>query len=178
MAGKKTEDGGVYRFLTAHYKIEVGTEFHDRLIRSDFRFLERGRGEHFCLSGAGEKDERCVTGFTGSLAIAHYRVEALSGIAGVSALREYVRTIDQDERQPRRLPFDRTIQLQQGHASDIQVFGFTDGAATKNEPWYLFRQDLFIEDQRTPALILHWKHSLEAIRILDIIPGQQTRVLV
>ena len=41
-------------------------------------------------------------------------------------------------------------------------------------PWYLFRQDLFLEPQTAPFLVMYWKHALSSIRVLDLIPGDKT----
>jgi hypothetical protein len=38
----------------------------------------------------------------------------------------------------------------------------------------LLRQDLFLNHSPLPFLILHWKHTPEAIRLLDVIPGRGT----
>jgi hypothetical protein len=90
-----------------------------------------------------------------------------------------VRTIDHDARLPDRPPYGRSIVLKKGVGSDLQAFGYE--AALKDEPlpgrhgpWYLFRQDLFLEPQRAPFVTLYWKHALASIRVLDLIPGDQT----
>jgi hypothetical protein len=44
-------------------------------------------------------------------------------------------------------------------------------------PWCLYRQDLFLEPERTPFLVVLWKHALSSIRLLDMIPGDQTWVV-
>lgn len=100
----------------------------------------------------------------------------------MTELREYVRTIDHDASLAGRPPFERVIQLERGVASDLQAFGYETVQETKpsseaHGPWYLFRQDLFLEPQRNPFLVVYWKHALNSIRILDIIPGDQTWVL-
>jgi hypothetical protein len=43
-----------------------------------------------------------------------------------------------------------------------------------HSPWYLFRQDLFLERQPKPFLAIFWKHTFPSIRVLDVIPGEQT----
>ncbi len=94
----------------------------------------------------------------------------------VSALREYVRTIDHDPRFELRPPFEATLEFRQGVASDIQAFG-VEGArpAATADPWYYFRQDLYLDARGAPFLVLHWKHALDSIRMLDVIPGDGTR---
>jgi hypothetical protein len=121
--------------------------------------------------------------FVGSLAIAQYEIRSRSKRHRVSCLREHVQTIDRDERLVARPPFDRKLELQSGKASDIQAFGYEEKAMPPSfeksaaSPWYYFRQDLYLEAENAPFLIIHWKHELSAIRMLDMIPGIGTAVV-
>src|SRR5439155_8970143 len=117
------------------------------------------------------------------LAIARYQVQMQWKPQRAPALREHVRTIDQDSRLGFRPPFERTIELRQGVASDLQAFGYetappasSAGARSVDEggPWYYFRQDLYFDWRNTPFLVVHWRHAFDAIRILDVIPGEGT----
>jgi hypothetical protein len=117
--------------------------------------------------------------------VARYQVKPRHAKDNLSVLKEYVRTIDQDHRLNARAPFERLIQLRQGMASDIQAFGFEvkrreapgNIAEEHYGPWCLLRQDLYLDGQTSPFLVVHWKHALDAIRILDIIPGDETRAI-
>ena len=42
--------------------------------------------------------------------------------------------------------------------------------------WCLLRQDLFLNQQPEPFLIVHWKHTFDAITLLDVIPGDRTEL--
>jgi hypothetical protein len=170
-----------YRFRTADAEIEMTIEFHDGYASRGFWFGEQISNRRYCLSTDGEEGRNCVAAFRGSLAIARYRVRPRSGGPEKLALREYVRTIDHDARLPDRPPFERTIVLKRGAGSDLQVFGYEpvpedEPSADRHGPWYLYRQDLYLEPQRAPFLILYWKHALASIRVLDLIPGDQTWV--
>lgn len=99
---------------------------------------------------------------------------------------ERVRTIDQDSRLMLSAPFERTIVLEDGVASDVQAFGYDSDSlspdisselAATNGPWRLLRQDIYLRDQDSLFLVLHWKHSLSAIRLFDVIPGSKTRLI-
>jgi len=168
-----------YRFRTAQFEITLMVEYHDRYYTRGFPFREELSQREFCLGANGERDRDCMKSFRGSLAIARYQVRSRMKGHPVAAMREYVRTVDRDLRLPERPPFDRTIRLQQGVCSDLQVFGYQP---EKNEktvqeahgPWYLFRQDLYLEPHPKPFLAIFWKHALDSIRALDIIPGEQT----
>jgi hypothetical protein len=171
----------VYRYQTADAGIEMSIEFHDGYASRGFWFGEQMANRRYCLSADGEEGRDCVAAFRGSLAIARYRVRPRPGRAGKLVLREFVRTIDRDARLPDRPPFERSIVLQKGVGSDLQAFGYEPAAenerlSEQHGPWYIYRQDLYLEPQRKPFLILHWKHALNAIRVLDLIPGDQTWV--
>jgi hypothetical protein len=174
------KDERAYRFRTADAEIEMTIEFYDGYASRGFWFGEQMSNRNFCLSAGGEEGRNCIAGFRGSLAIARYRVRPRSHPAE-PVLREHVRTIDHDPRLPYRPPFDRSIVLKKGIGSDLQAFGY--GAALEDEPlsgrhgpWYLYRQDLCLEPQPAPFLTVYWKHALTSIRVLDLIPGDQTWV--
>jgi hypothetical protein len=177
------KDETVYRFATPKWDVVMTVEFYDGYRSSGFWFDERRANRHYCLSGKGEVSRDCLSNFSGSLAVARYQVRPRSKTPHLTILRERVRTIDQDDRLKARAPFDRVIELRQGVASDIQAFGYEVEKASPLEklprerygPWCLLRQDLYFDGQSSPFLVVHWKHALSAIRILDIIPGAETR---
>src|SRR5215831_4869089 len=114
--------GTAYCFATPEYDVQVTVEFYDRYATRGFSFSDLSAGRHVCLSVIGEENRNCASGFVGALAIAHYRFKPHSELSGIPGLREQVRTIDQDVRLPYRPPVDRTIELRDGVASDIQAF--------------------------------------------------------
>jgi hypothetical protein len=176
-AAAKNEEA--YRFRTADAEIEMTIEFHDGYASRGFWFGEQMSNRNFCLSVGGEEVRHCIAGFRGSLAIARYRVRPRSHPAAEPGLREHVRTIDHDIRLPDRPPFDRSIVLKEGVGSDLQAFGHEaaldhEPVSGRHGPWYLYRQDLFLEPQRAPFLSVYWKHALGSIRVLDLILGEQT----
>lgn len=171
-----------YRFRTAELDIRMTVEFHDGYDSRGFWFREKETDRPFCLSASGESGRNCVENFRGSLAIAYYKVQPRSKRKGTPVLREYVRTIDHDPRLDSRPPFERAIELRHGIGSDLQAFGYEPepGEALppdRHGPWRLYRQDLFLEPQTTPFLVVFWKHALTSIRVLDVIPGDQTWIL-
>lgn len=180
MASRQSKNENVHRFATAEWDVRMTVEFYDRYSSRGFWFNERRANRHYCLSGKGEENRGCLANFSGSLAVVEYRIQPRSKLHRLPALREHVRTIDQDARLNARAPFDRTMELQQGVASDIQAFGYeantpvSEPPPDNNDPWCLLRQDLYFEGGSSPFLIVHWKHALSAIRILDIIPGDRT----
>lgn len=161
----------------------MSVEFHDRYSSDGFWFADRRTGRKFCLSSSGEPGRDCLAKFSGSLAVARYNIRFRSRRPDTAALREQVRTIDRDSRLSPRPPFERTLELKEGVASDIQAFGYETGASpfapapagAQYEPWCLFRQDLYFDGQSAPFLVVHWKHTLNAIVLIDVIPGEDTR---
>jgi len=103
---------------------------------------------------------------------------------GPSSEGERVLTIDHDNRIDPRPPFERLLAVQQQTVSDIQAFGYTPDNAPPSAPgdkplalWCLVRQDLFLNEQLTAFLIVHWKHTFDAIHLLDVIPGDRTELI-
>jgi hypothetical protein len=179
----RPKDENVYCFTTPECDVRMTVEFYDRYSSDGFWFDERRTERHYCLSAKGEEARDCLANFSGSLAVARYQIRPRLKALHLTVLREHVRTIDQDNRLKTRAPFERVIELQQGVASDIQAFGYEVEAAARENPrasygpWCLLRQDLYFDGQSSPFLVVHWKHALSAIRILDLIPGDQTRAL-
>jgi hypothetical protein len=176
----------VFDFDTAEYETRMSVVFYDRFSSSGFWFRDPSAGNRFCLSALGEQDRSCLASFTGSVAIARYRFRLRSGGRSVDSLREHVCTIDHDSRLNDRPPYDRVIKLREGIASDIQTFGYetvppvSSASARLPEsggPWYYFRQDLYFAGRTAPFLVVHWRHALGAIRILDVIPGADTSIV-
>jgi hypothetical protein len=182
-AAPRAKNETVYHFATSEYDVRMTVEFHDRYSSNGFGFRERLKNREFCLSGTGEEGRNCLANFSGSLAIARYHIRPRSKPPNLLILREQVRTIDQDHRLNERPPFERVLEIQGDVASDIQAFGYeTDAsspaqaeAAPSVDPWCFLRQDLYFDTQSAPFLVVHWKHTLSAIRLLDVIPGDQTR---
>jgi hypothetical protein len=175
-AAKKPE---THRFRTDEFDIEMAVEYHDGYTSRGFWFRDGSANGQFCLSAGGEPNRRCLAEFRGSLAVAQYHVRPRSGDRRPPRLRELVRTVDRDPRLHDRPSFERAIALQKGVASDLQAFGYDATAEEESllrlhSPWYLFRQDLFLEPQHQPFLAIFWKHALPSIRMLDIIPGERT----
>ncbi|HEX3437751.1 MAG TPA: hypothetical protein VHT24_13360 [Pseudacidobacterium sp.] len=78
-----------------------------------------------------------------------------------------------------RPPFERTFAVEQEVVSDIQAFGYNpdDPNAKRLDAWCLLRQDLYLNDQPSAFLIVHWKHTLDFISLVDVIPGNGTELI-
>jgi hypothetical protein len=171
----------VYRIRTPECEVRMSVEYYGNSETSSLRFRDSLTQRAFCLSANGEEDRGCVARFSGSMAIAHYHFRSRQHVQPPLHLRERVLTIDHDSRMEPRPPFERLLAVQRETVSDIQAFGYNpDGSTPDARPlalWSLVRQDLFLNEQPTAFLIVHWKHTFDAIHLLDVIPGDRTELV-
>ena len=170
----------VYRFLTPDCEVEMRVQYFAKSSTSRFRFRDSLTNRTFCLSADGEENQSCVERFTGSIAIARYRFRSRLLSQSPLKLRERVLTIDHDNRMDPRPPFERVLPLDREVVSDIQAFGYNqdDPKQAASDPtgwWCLLRQDLYLNDQATAFLIVHWKHTVNLVSLVDVIPGDRTQ---
>jgi hypothetical protein len=90
-------------------------------------------------------------------------------------------TIDHDSRLDPRPPFEKLLAVDRGAVSDIQAFGYNPenpgASAVGASPlplWCLLRQDLYLNEEASAFLVVHWKHTFDGITLLDVIPGDRT----
>jgi len=169
-----------YRFLTPEYEVEMTVQYFARSSIDSFRFRDNLTDRPFCLSADGEENQTCLQRFTGSIAIARYRFHPRFSLQVPRTLRERVLTIDRDSRMDLRPPFEKVLPLNREVVSDIQAFGYDRDDPKQRESdatlvWCLLRQDLYLNDQTTAFLILHWKHTVDFITLVDLIPGDRTQ---
>jgi hypothetical protein len=174
----------VYRFLTPICEVRMSVQYFASSASNRLRFRDDRTNRTFCLSASGGPDGACLERFVGSMAIAHYDFHSRLRSGTPLNLRERVLTIDHDSRISPRAPFERALAVEQAVVSDIQAFGYNPDdveQATRNAElfatWYLVRQDLYLNDQATAFLIVHWKHTLNFISLLDVIPGDGTKLI-
>jgi len=180
----RSGEGNVVVFETGEHDVRMTIEYYDSYTGQGFWFKDRNSGARVCFSAAGDQNKDCLEGFVGSLAVVEYKVRRRSGSTREGTLREYVRTIDQDDALPKRPDVDRAIALTDGIASDVQAFGYeTGGSETRRVspaetggPWCYVRQDLYLGTRSAPFVVLHWKHELTMIRLIDAIARSGTAV--
>jgi hypothetical protein len=172
----------VYRFFTPECEVEMNVEYFKKSTTSSFRFRDGLTNRALCFSADGEENRTCVQRFTGSIAIAHYRFRSRPPAKLPVSLKERVLTIDRDSRMNPRPPFERVLPLDREVVSDIQAFGYNpddpkQGTNVPQDLWCLLRQDLYFNDQEAAFLVVHWKHTLDSISLVDVIPGDRTQSL-
>jgi hypothetical protein len=173
----------IFRFLTPECEIRMSVEYFSGPSASSFRFRDSVTNRAFCLSWDGAENQPCLQKFNGSFAIAHYHFRSRPPAAPPLRMRERVHTIDQDSRMTPRHPFERALAVEREMASDIQAFGYDpsnpeQAASAKSVSlWALLRQDLFLNDQSAAFLTVHWKHTVDFISLVDVIPGDTTQLV-
>jgi hypothetical protein len=170
----------VYRFLTPECEVDMSVQYFAKSSTNSFRFRDSLNNRAFCLSADGEENQACLQRFTGSIAVARYRFRSRLPSQMPLNLRERVLTIDRDSRMDPRPPFERVLALDREVVSDIQAFGYNpdDPKQVATDPkslWCLLRQDLYLNEQTTAFLIVHWKHTVNFISLVDVIPGDRTQ---
>ena len=170
-----------YRFRTPECEVRMSVQFLANSSIEGFHFRDRLTNRSFCLSANGEEDQGCLERFVGAMAIARYAFRSRRHSPAPLNLRERVLTIDNDSRMNPPPPFERALEVEREIVSDIQAFGYNPNdpqqAAFSTKPlaaWRLLRQDLYLNGQPTAFLIVHWKHTLDFISLVDVIPGDDT----
>jgi hypothetical protein len=182
---RKTEKNPepIFRFLTPESEIRMSVQYFDNSALSNLRFRDSLTNRVSCVSSDGKSDASCLQRFNGSIAVAHYHFRSRKAAAPALRLRELVHTIDQDSRMTPRRPFERALAVERETASDIQAFGYDPGdpqqaaSAKSASLWAILRQDLFLNDQASAFLTVHWKHTFNLISLVDVIPGDTTQQL-
>jgi hypothetical protein len=168
-----------YRFRTPECEVRMSVQFLANSSTEGFHFRDRLTNRTFCLSASGEENQGCLKRFVGAMAIARYAFRSRRHSAAPLNLRERVQTIDIDSRMIPPPPFERVLAAEREVVSDIQAFGYNpDDPQQTSFPtkptWRLLRQDLYLNGQTTAFLIVHWKHTLDVISLVDVIPGDDT----
>jgi hypothetical protein len=170
-----------YRFLTTECEVRMSVQFLANSSTEGFHFRDRLTNRAFCLSANGEENQGCLERFVGAMAIARYDFRSRRHSPVPLNLRERVMTIDNDSRMNPPPPFERALAVERQVVSDIQAFGYNPNdpqqAAFSTKPlaaWRLLRQDLYLNGEPTAFLIVHWKHTLDFISLVDVIPGDGT----
>jgi hypothetical protein len=167
-----------YRFRTPECDVRMSVQFLVNASTEGFHFRDRLTNRTFCLSARGEEDHGCLERFIGAMAIARYAFRSRRHFAAPVNLRERVLTIDNDSRMTPPPPFESVLAAEREVVSDIQAFGYNPNdpqqTASPRPMWRLLRQDLYLNGQTTAFLIVHWKHTMDLISLVDVIPGDNT----
>jgi hypothetical protein len=184
LSGSEKNSEPSYRFLTPECEVRMSVQFFANSSTEGFHFRDTSTNRAFCLSANGEESRGCLERFVGAIAIARYAFHSRRQSLAPLNLRERVHTIDNDSRMNPPPPFERALAVEREVVSDIQAFGYNPDdpqqAALNTKPlaaWRLLRQDLYLNGKPTAFLIVHWKHTLDFISLVDVIPGDDTELI-
>jgi hypothetical protein len=116
--------------------------------------------------------------FVGAVALVRYQITDAAGRPRKhGTIRERVLLLEQSPSLPDRPPFEHTVKVVRGVASDCQLFGYdetnlpaADRPAERLQSrgfFRRFRQELYLDDAPSPFAILEWRHATDAIRLTD-----------
>ncbi len=135
-----------------------------------------------CFSGDGEEG-RCMERFVGAVALVKFTVRRANGKTPRSAkLAERVTVLSQSPGLPERPPFSKERLVVNGVGSDIQAFGYDESSVAERERtvmreaartslWRIYRQELYLNEDRLPFATVEWKHTLDGITLLNVTAG-------
>jgi hypothetical protein len=179
-AGRRREPDVTYGFASSQYMIEMRVSFPDSYAGSRLVFYSTVEpGKQICPPIDGTPS-RCIDRFVGALATVKYSVKFFNGgIPGTAAIREHVTLTAQSPGLTGRAPFSMTKMLLQGIGSDMQVFGYDEALLKPDDHtrfrkealtswWRLYRQELYVDQEKEPFAIVEWKHTLNRISIVAI----------
>jgi hypothetical protein len=146
-----------YVLVSSGWRVDARLEWHDRFEGGLLWASSAHELRRWCLPSTSEA---CATAFRGALAIARFYVQPAS-----DRLRERLKLLDESEPGLALRESERSITLVHGSGSSVQAFGGSAGQ------WCVYRQDLFIDEQHAPFVVMLWKQSHAGIRLLDLMPG-------
>jgi hypothetical protein len=145
----------------------ISIQFFDHVRGKQPKFISAGN----CFLGSGDACHEEPGMFIGAFALVHF---AITGTKA-KTVHEKVKLIDKEDHLPEKPIFERTAAIKDGIWSDVQLFGYQTavGAGDDDHAWLFFRQQLFLDDETTPFLILHWRHNVNEITLIDVIQGMR-----
>jgi hypothetical protein len=179
-----------YRLDTAGYRIEMNVRFFAPYLGKRLAFYSsQNPGKELCYSANGDSSS-CVERFVGAVAAVTYRFQPRrKNLPAPAAFREVVKVLSQSEGLDERPAYIREQSLVHAMGSDIQAFGYDEGAVAERERaalraewrgmWRIYRQELFLNGDTEPFGVVEWKHTLHRIEVVRVkgrdANGERTR---
>jgi hypothetical protein len=169
-----------YSFATAAYRIEMRVNSLAPYLGERLVFYSSADPDRpICPPVDGGTTGECLNQFVGAVALVKYTVKlANGGKPDAAAIRERVTVTAQSPGLLERAPFVMTLPLIEGRGSDIQAFGYDetplkgpDHARDREQAkasWRLYRQELYIDEEKNPFAVVEWKHTVHRIYITRI----------
>jgi hypothetical protein len=177
--GKAEAPPDGYGFSTAKYDVRMRVSFpapYEGKRLSTHRSTDPGKED--CLSTATGAFG-CIDSFVGALAVVRFAVNrADNGKPAAASIREVVTVVEQSPGMAVRPPFTMSIKLVGGIGTDLQAFGYDESPlpevqrAAEREAakrtWRRYRQELYLDKDRQPFVVVEWLHTTTQIRVLRV----------
>lgn len=168
------ESTEVHRLDTPDYRIEMAVHYYPPYLGRQLSFRSVANPQELlCYSTDGSS--ACMEKFVGALAVVKYQFQARRKQALLATtFREVVEVVAQSDGLVGRPPYSREVRLIEGEGSDIQAFGYDESSVPETElaalrtaagatQWVIYRQQVFLNDDREPFVVVLWKHTLNRI---------------
>lgn len=169
-------------WATAAAAAEFAFPAGDAVVRVKVEMLPAYTGTPLVLYADGREIPAAALGFEkrpeqfiGAGALVTYSLEFKGRKRKATEVRERVELLGQSEGLPARETFHKTVRFVRGVASDLQLFGYDEGAVAAGERaglreasrglWRRFRQELFLDGSETPFAVLEWRHTLTEVTV-------------
>jgi hypothetical protein len=174
-------DPQVHTFVTRRHVIYMEVHFHESYLGKRLVFYDSGNpAKEICVVPSGASVV-CPNRFVGALATVTFTVKRAGGkSADRAVIREVVTVLAQSPELPPRPRFEKVQSATRGVIGDVQAFGYDETtipeeqrASERNEwlgLWTVYRQELYLNEDKIPFAVIQWRHTLERIEIVNIQP--------
>lgn len=172
-----------HTFTAANHIITMEVGFNKPYVGTPLVFYDDGDPlKPMCFTGNGENGA-CPGRFVGAVVLVTFTVKSVGGkLRTKSWIREHVTVTAQSPDLPPRPPFDKTQVVTNGTITDIEAFGYDESEIVEGERevkreksrkqlWRLCRQELYLNDETVPFAVIHWRYTLDAIKIVRLQSG-------
>lgn len=176
-----------HTFATGEHVVTMNARFLEPYVGKRLVFYSSADPTaEICAVRNGES-RPCPERFVGAVAIVTFTLNRIDGkVASTGSIRELVTVVTQSPDLPPRAPFELTQPFIRGIISDVQVFGYEESDITEpmrasarkesqERTWRICRQELYLNDAKKPFAIIHWRHTVDRIDIMQVQAGKAAR---
>jgi hypothetical protein len=180
LAKKEAErDPQNHTFTTRDYVVHMEVRFHEPYLGKRLVLYNSANpNKEICVVPSGTSVV-CPNRFVGAVATVTFAIKRASGKpVNRATIREVVTVLSQSPELSLRPPLEKTMPATRGVMSDLQVFGYDETEIPEEQRagerkewlqfWRIYRQELYLNDDRDPFAVIHWRHTLNRIEIVDV----------
>jgi hypothetical protein len=168
-----------HTFTIRDYLIHMEVRFHEHYLGKRLVFYDSANPtKEICAVPSGTS-VLCPNRFVGAVATVTFAIKRPSGKSvNRAAIREVVTVLSQSPELSPRPPLEKTQPATRGVISDLQVFGYDETEIPEEQRarerqewlrlWRIYRQELYLNDDKDPFAVIQWRHTLDRIEIVDI----------